>query len=223
MKHQYTNNIYSVTSTTKSDTILFVHGFQGSFKDNLNYVSYFEEKGIQSFSINFEGLNVPSQVEQLESLIRFVSSLDTINRLYLFAESQGGLVSLLANKDGINGLILLYPACNLPDLARERYSTKEEIDERFLLFDYEVDRTYFQSIYDLDVFSSMKNRDIPTLILHGSMDELVPYRYSEALVKHLGNALLVCIENQGHGFYIPFSNETIAPIVESFLKEKCAI
>lgn len=218
MNHQFINNVYSVTTQSKSDAIIFVHGFQGSYEDNLNYVSYFEERGIQSFSINFIGLNISSQVQQLEALIQYVSSLVNIEHIYLFGESQGGLVSLLANKDLVDRLILLYPACNLPYIARSRYSDKKEIPECFTLFDYEVNKDYFECIYDLNVWQSIQNKEISTLILHGDQDALVPYSYSETLSSYLPNAKLVCIPEKEHGFYMPFSNNVIAPIVDSFLK-----
>ncbi|HWP58001.1 MAG TPA: alpha/beta hydrolase [Candidatus Acidoferrales bacterium] len=54
----------------------------------------------------------------------------------------------------------------------------------------------------------------PTLIMHGSADELVPFSHARLLASRIGNAVLVKIKRGGHLFFATHKEKVVPTIVE---------
>jgi len=220
----------------KFPTVIISHGFGGTYQDNLNYALDFIDQGIASYSFDFCGgslnsksshqtteMSVLTQVQDLLEVIKAIKTMPFVNKkqLFLFGESQGGLVSALVAsllKDDIKGLMLLYPALNIPDNARNEYNHISAIPQQFGLWGTPLGKCYYEDIYKLNVFKSIGHYLGPVIIFHGSHDELVPVEYSKKAKQIYHNADLKIIDYVGHGFYGPISKK-VAQLMIQFISD----
>lgn len=220
----------------KYPTVIISHGFGGSYQDNLNYALDFVNQGIACYSFDFCGgsshchstgktteMSVLTQLQDLLEVIKAIKKLPFVDQkhIFLLGESQGGLVSALAAsllKNDIKGLMLLYPAFNIPDNARSEYSDIHLIPLQFGLWGTPLGNCYYKDIYHFNVFKSIGNYLGPVKIYHGNNDELVPVEYSKKAKQIYSHADLEIIDNVGHGFYGPVS-KTIGKKITQFVKE----
>ncbi len=80
-------------------------------------------------------------------------------------------------------------------------------------------RTYFfclRHIYETDCADKWSRIDIPTLIIHGKKDTVIPARHASGMAKKIPQCELVFMENGNHLFVINEARETIK-ILEKFL------
>lgn len=196
--------------------------------DSMNlYALGFAERGYAAIAFDFCGgssssrsdgaekdMTVFSEIDDLKAVFAYVKSLDYIDRdkIYLFGTSQGGFVSALAANDmpdEIAGLILLYPAFNIPELAQKSglaggsFNIGNYLGNSgrlgFSFPDYGED--YINTLKDFDAFEHIADFKGKVLILHGSKDFIVRYTYSERAAEVYGeNCTLHIINGAGHGF-----------------------
>jgi dienelactone hydrolase len=129
-------------------------------------------------------MSVMTEVADLNAVIDSLTRLDFVDtdNLFLMGESQGGLVCALAaagRSDDVKGLVLIYPAFVIPDHARRRYPSIQDIPERITDMYMPLGAIYYRDIYDLDVYAAITAYDKNVLILHGDSDPVVPLEYSE--------------------------------------------
>lgn len=207
----------------KFPTVIICHGFGGSYQDNFNYAIDFANRGIASYLFDFCGgslnskssgktseMSVLTELRDLLEVIKAIKMLPFVEQtqLFLLGESQGGLVCALAAsilKSDINGLMLLYPALNIPDNARNEYNNIKSIPQHFGLWGTPLGKCYYEDIYQLNIFKSIVHYLGPVVIFHGSHDELVPIEYSKKAKDTYNRADLKIIDFVGHGFYGPVS------------------
>ncbi|MGN1183346.1 MAG: alpha/beta hydrolase family protein [Faecalibacillus sp.] len=227
--HLKDRNIYGVFVLPKTShqfpIVIFCHGFNGTYQDNMNYAMNFVQMGIGSFLFDFCGgsinslsskktteMSVFTELDDLSAVIQNIKELSFINQdqMFLFGESQGGLVSALYASqvnNNIAGLILLYPAFNIPDNAKNEYQSIDHIPHQFGLWGVPLGSCYYKDIYNLDVFSSIRDYCGPVLIFHGSHDEIVPVSYSQKANQIYHHSHLRIIKYNGHGIYGPLTKE----------------
>lgn len=135
-----------------------------------------------------------TEVADLEAVLAAVRGLDYVDsgRCFLLGSSQGGVVSALvaeAHANEVEGLILFYPAFNIPELAN-LFAGMASGDHA----------AYIESLKGYDVFEHIGSFPKGVLILHGSLDFIVSTSYSERAVALYPQARLVVIEGATHGF-----------------------
>jgi pimeloyl-ACP methyl ester carboxylesterase len=62
----------------------------------------------------------------------------------------------------------------------------------------------------------------PTLVLHGTADEIVPFAHAEHLAEKVPHAKLVSVKGGKHIFFATHSEEVLAPLIEFFKAQHCA-
>ena len=123
--------------------------------------------------------------------------------LFLLGGSQGGFVStyVAATKsDDIKGLIAMYPAYVLQDVARSLSPDPENIPETMDLMGITIGRIYNEDAMSFDIYDVMQNYTKDVLIMHGTEDDIAPISYSERAVTVFPSAQLVKFDDAGHGF-----------------------
>lgn len=217
-------------------TVVICHGFAGSYQDNLNYALDLAEHGIASFSFDFCGgslsaksskktteMSVMTELNDLNDTLKALKTVPFIDnkQIYLFGESQGGLVCALTAaqlKKDIKALILLYPAFNIPDNARSEYRYKDSIPVQFGLWGTPLGQCYYKDVYDLHVFQIISQYSGPVLIFHGDKDELVNISYSLQAKHHYHQASIHIINDVGHGFYGQTAQK-VSEMIVTFIKD----
>ena len=184
-----------------------------------------------------DDMTVFTELEDLRAVVKTVKSLEYVDssELYLLGSSQGGLVSaLLADEcpDEFAGMILFYPAFNIPDMVKLLNSSGKWGDLGNLGGMMTMSEKYINSIKDFDVWSHIGKFSKPVCIIHGTKDIIVPISYSEKAIGLYPSATLNKIEGASHGFNTANLGEMgsllgasadydsqVMPIVQEFLKK----
>ena len=150
-------------------------------------------------------MSIFTEKEDLLAIIDYIKQQDFVDKdnFFLLGESQGGMVSAITAVEripDIKAMVLYYPAFCIPDMAHERFKSREEITETCEAFKLEISRKYYADVWDLDVFAEIGKFDKPVLIMHGDADEMVPHKYGEQGAAAYPDAKFVTFEGEIHGW-----------------------
>ncbi len=198
--------------------IIYAHSLGMSHKSGYEYFKDLLELGFGCLTFDFCGggysskskgqtteMSLISEAKDIMDVVEHVRKWDFIDkdRIVLLGTSQGGAASALAAgkiPDEIAGLMLLYPALLIPDVAHE-YSSTSEIPETQMFNGWiRLGKCYFEDVWDLDIFREIKKYKKEVLIVHGTSDWIVPYEYSVKADEAYENSRLMLIDGGGHGF-----------------------
>lgn len=234
---QIYGNLYLPRSDAPSfPTVMIGHGFGGSYSEMAFYAAVLAENGIAGYVFDFCGgssgsrsdgdtrqMSVLTEKRDMEAVLDGLKGYAFVdeNKLFLMGESQGGLVAALLGEertDDVRGMVLLYPALVIPDDARDEYPNREDIPDIGNRFGIAVGRGYFDDVWDMDVYEEIGKFDKDVLIIHGSVDSIVPISYSEQAANKYPSAELIVLDGAGHGFYGTQREEAASEVVR-FLQE----
>ncbi|MDO5134463.1 MAG: alpha/beta hydrolase [Eubacteriales bacterium] len=197
--------------------VIMSHGYNGCHKDFQEEGRYFASHGILALAIDFCGgsavsrssgdsrdMTVFTEKEDLLAVFDFVKGMEETqdDGIFLFGGSQGGLVTALAAEERRDaaGLILYYPAFNIPDDWRKRYPREEDIPEGLDFWDLPLGKGYFTSIRTLEPMKEIGGFRNRVLIIHGADDVIVPLSYQIQAQRIYEDAQLTIWPKEGHGF-----------------------
>ena len=198
--------------------VILSHGFNGCSEHSIPYAEKFLKHGIAAviFDIiggamesksggRMEDMSVKTEEGDLLAVMEKVCSLPELDRknLFLLGRSQGGLVSAMAaagREDQVRGLILLYPAFNIPGDLKKMYPDPEKVPQRQEFLGAVVGRNYYDDAADLDVEKIQKSFRGPVLIIQGQKDPVVWPGTAEIAAGRYENCRLVRLPEAGHGF-----------------------
>lgn len=222
------------------------HGFM-AFQDTVRqYAKALAELGYAAYCFDFCGgcvvkgksdgktteMSVLTEVLDLEAVLGYVRSLEYIDpeRVLLMGCSQGGFVSALAaakRENGIEKLILFYPALCIPDDARAGQMMMAKFDPRNVpetlwCGPMKLGRRYVTDMLAMDPYEKIEGFCGDVLIVHGTKDRIVKKEYSERAAqvyrKESHRVILEMIEGGGHGFSQKHDALAIG-MIRKFLKE----
>lgn len=199
--------------------VILCHGYN-SCQADLEYMAQaLANEGYLALTIDFRGggtkvismgkttdMSLKTEVEDVCGAVEFINRTrgGQFDKLYLYGESQGGLVSLLTAAmlgDKIAGLLLLYPALCIPD-DMSKVTIPE--GENHHLMGMDISQKYLDEVPKFDVYEMIKNFGGSMTIAHGDNDRTVNISYSQRLYdqqKALGRDVTFDVfENEGHGF-----------------------
>lgn len=125
-------------------------------------------------------------VRTSEAALRHLSTVLKVNRSRLVLEGQSvgtGVAVELASRGWGTKLVLISPYTTLPDVAARAF---QWIPVRLLMRDR------------FDSASRGPGLTVPTLIVHGTRDGVVPFELGEALSKVIAGAKFVAVNGAGH-------------------------
>lgn len=204
----------------KSPVVIFSHTFGGNGTDNRRMQRILIAGGIAVCSFDFRGgsgyksgrsrgdmrsMSVFTQKDDLDVVIDLVQEQEGIDpdRIYLLGASQGGFVSALVASNrpqDIRGLFLVYPAMCIPEEAKQRYSSLEEVPDEIELMGLKIGKTYYQYLLDYNFEEEIRKYKGKVFIFHGDQDEIADISYSKQAAKMYDNAKLYVMRGEGHGF-----------------------
>lgn len=200
-------------------TVVCCHGLGGSYKlckDTMG--SCFAKSGLQVYCFDFYGgskksrsggtmreMSIFTEREDLRFVIEKMKTLECVDQsnLFLLGESQGGCVAGMTAPeyvDDLKGMIQYYPAFCIPDDARKRFASVEDIPEVGGAFSKDVGRIYNEKLLDYDVYSDIVPFDKPVLIIHGDQDPVVNISYGKRAAETYPNAVFHSMPGENHGF-----------------------
>jgi len=218
-------NLMGHLYTAESETIIIMcHGFTGDkfelgrftpVAESLNKTGYnvlaFDFSG--SGESDDDSLTVDKQIDDLKCAIKY-SEVQGFKKFGIFAHSLGGLISLRCVMPKIEAMFLWAPVTDTIKYAMaERFTAKEmqELSERGIIT--HIVEEGFRKIIIIDKQMTidranvnqqalLKNVNCPVHIIHGKLDEMIPYTDSQEAIKLLSSqSKLTIVDDADHGFF----------------------
>lgn len=217
--------------------VILSHGYNGIHADFVNECNYFASNGFIAYAYDFSGgstrskskgastdMTIFTEKEDLLAVFHYIKNLKEVNkdRIFLFGGSQGGLVTALAAEElveEVKGLVLYYPAFNVPDDWRNTYPKEENIPKTTDFWGLQLGENFFKSIHDFYTFENIGKFDKDILIIHGDRDNIAPLSYARKAEKHYENATLIVMKGEAHGF-TPKGGQTAMEHALTFMKAR---
>lgn len=222
----------------KMPTVIFSHGFDGSYQGSERYARILAENGYVCYRFDFSGGSTGSRSDgstmemslftekaDLESAINKIRSLAYVDseNLFLIGASQGAVVSAITgakHSEKIRGMVLIYPAFVMVEDAKRLFGSADKIPQSYSLMGMNVGRNYFESLLDYDVYQDIVGYDKDVLLIHGDADTIAPLTYSEQALHVYAAAELKVMPGAGHGFSKIDAQQAMNWILEYLQKQK---
>ena len=213
--------VYRPTDDTlhRYPAVIWCHGLGENAAKADEYLRAIASEGYVAYAFDFRGgsasskstglttkeMSVKTEMEDLKEVLEHMKELRYIDRrnIFLAGDSQGGLVAALvgiSESRSVKGLILLYPAFNIPDDGRARYPKNRDIPDSTVVVGTTVGSVYYKDIRNLNPYKKLSRFGGDVLIIHGEADTMVPLSVSETLSGAFPSATLKTIPGAGHGF-----------------------
>ena len=150
-------------------TILFLHGNAGSLENRIHKINHFKDMNINFLLVAWRGFNgnegKPTEqglYEDARSAVRWLKSKGILEKnIIIYGESLGTAVAIqISQNKNFAGIILESPFTSMIAAGKNVYPY---LPVKFLLKDkYESNK-------------KIKNIKIPILIMHGKIDNIVPF------------------------------------------------
>lgn len=216
--------------------MIFSHGYNSCMTDFYAACEFFSSRGIAAAAFNFCGgglrdksgfpttsMSLATEKEDLLAVFERVSSLECVDRVFLFGSSQGGMVSALAAeelRDRIGGLMLQFPALCIPDDWSRKYPDGSDIPDVVDMWGMNIGRDFIAAARSMVLSEAVGSYSGDVLIMHGDNDDIVPLHYSEWAAKTYKNARLELFPGEGHGFS-ERENARMNEMCLEFIKKHC--
>lgn len=228
--------LYRPIREGKIPTIIFSHGYGGTHSVGTPYAQRLASYGFAFYEFDFRGgatynrsdgtpteMSIFTEKSDLEAVLSTIKELDFVdtNNLFLMGTSQGGLVSAMVSAEhpeDIKADILLYPAFCVVEDAINRYGNINNVPDAVTFMGMTVGKTYYQDLFNYNVFDDIKRFNKNVLLIHGDRDSIVDISYSERAVDVYQNSELKTITGAGHGFYGDDFDEAIGYILDFLSK-----
>jgi hypothetical protein len=209
------------TEEEKSPLLILSHGFTGHMEERhiLGAAAAARSAGFAVLRVElyghghsggaFRDHTVRIWVDELVQIVDRMGRLDFVSSIYLCGHSQGGLAVMLAaaeRRNAVAGLIPLSPAWMVPGEARKGrllglpFDPENIPDELPLGNGATLSGNYLRVIRTIEVEPAIRAYRGPVLIVHGTADATVPYRYAEEAAALYENCTLVPVEGDTHCF-----------------------
>lgn len=185
------NGTFMITSMVNDDGPVVMH-FHGNGEQVawLGFIAQeYKERGISFVAVEYPGYPGTTGVACEDEIMKAAeSALKQLaiprERLVLEGQSVGtGVAVAMAAKGWGSKLILLSPYTTLPDVGARAFSW---LPVQLLMRDR------------FDSLSRAKDVKVPTLIIHGRRDNVVPFELGEQLSKSIDGVQFMAVDDAGH-------------------------
>lgn len=209
----------ALTADKPLPTVILSHSASLTADAMNAYATAIAEAGYCAYAFDFCGacdssrsdgstdeMTVFTEVDDLRAVIDCMRQQPGVDsdHIFLLGSSQGGLVSALTAEDAgidIAGMILFYPAFNIPDLIAMMDQFGGFGGGSFGgSFGMGYSEAFCDAMRGYDVYANIGTFSRPLIIVHGSQDIIVNISYSEQAVATYPNATLYTIQGANHGF-----------------------
>ncbi|HZX11412.1 MAG TPA: alpha/beta fold hydrolase [Acidobacteriota bacterium] len=221
--------------------IILCHGFSSS-KDGRTYLgleAILNRKGVSIFRFDFfghgesqglfENITTSEAVDDVLNAIEFLRK-SGYTKIGLMGSSFGGLASLLAaSQSGVPYvLVLKSPVSDYKGMAltqksgSEIQNWKETGVMEFKSANNEKIRlgyAFYEEAKNIRVYEAAPNIKVPTLIVHGEMDETVPVEQSRKVASLIPKANLITISECDHAYSNPELFDKLLNLISRYIIE----
>lgn len=226
----------------KRPLLVIAHGFNNTLENYVDYAEELARQGYLVYRFDFYGgsrasksggtdmlnMSVLTEKADLEAVVEQLSKEKFVqgDQVTLIGASQGGVVAALyaaEHADRINKLALVFPAFVLFDDVEATYASlgvksPKDLPDVITHRNAQLGSIYLKDAMSVDIQQEMKKVTAPVMLIHGTLDDVVPYSYSLEALKVFPNSQLVTVEGGGHWIDAQF-NQVALPALEEFLRE----
>ena len=223
-------------------TILFIHGFSAKKEDNEYFIKYMQKyKNIKIFTFTLPGHEnnqvtyVPYDkwLQKAEEEFLKIKS----NKIIVIGHSMGGVLAtyLAVHHKEVKRLVLAAPAFKYFTFDKDDFDTKtallnspkvfkeygkEEVLSRLVQFPKSVLKEFMDLVSESQLLPSLI--DVPTLIVQGSADIVVPLKSSEALYDEIKSKKkkIIVLDNVTHDIFRSSEVDSLCIKIKDFLNDK---
>jgi fermentation-respiration switch protein FrsA (DUF1100 family) len=196
--------LWHPASREERPTIVYFHGTAGNLEDRLFKAKLFRARGYGIALVGYHGYDgnpgIPTEYNLYDdgrAALRAIRKKGVSEeQMVLYGESLGtGIAAqMAAEHPDIRALVLEAPYTSIPDVAASRhwyFPVRHLIKDRF------------------ETFKKIATLQMPILILHGTRDRTVPYRFGKKLFGLVTTAKkeFVTLEGAGHTNLYDFKAE----------------
>ena len=204
--------------TGRLPTVIMCHGYGSSYKlcKKLAGITL-AQSGFACVVFDFFGgsrhsisggsmtdMSVFTEKADLDAVTDAVLKMDfaDTDRLFLFGESHGGLVSAVTadSRDVYSALVLYYPAFTMAYDASRAFKRTEDIPDEAKFGVTVKGRKYFEDIMGWNVYEHIAGYKKDVLIIHGDADSVIDVSCAYKAKELYENAQLHILPGQPHGF-----------------------
>lgn len=230
------------TEDKNKPIIILCHGFSTS-KDSSTYTALaesFAKRNISTFRFDFFGhgesegdfekITISEAVDDILQAIEFIKK-QGYKKIGLVGSSFGGISSIMATsktKD-LYVLALKSPVSNYVEKEEETKSKEELLEWKkkgFCIYvsgdggKHKLNYTFFEDAKNNIGYKVAHKIKIPTLIVHGDKDLIVPYKQSVKIIKLMENGKLHTVKGANHHYDKPEHMEEMLNEIVNFVVEK---
>lgn len=198
--------------------VILSHGYNGCHSDFNSECAYFARNGFIACSFDFCGgstrskssgkstdMTVFTEKEDLLAVLDYIAAMPCSDSgtIFLMGGSQGGLVTALATEERmeqVRGMVLYFPAFNIPDDWRRNFTKAEDIPETLDFWGLTLGRNFFLSMRDFSAYDCIGSFPKEVLILQGDEDRIVAPAVAGRAAEKYAHAELVILKGEEHGF-----------------------
>ena len=197
--------------------LLFLHGNAGNITTRRARAKLFQLMGYSVFLFDYRGYGKstgsPSEkgiYQDVSAVFDYVQTNMKPKKVVLFGESIGAAFSIyLATKQPVHALILEAPFTSIHDMSSR-------------LFGFRLPKFLLSS--KLPSIDRIKNISYPTMVIHGTVDKVIPFSQGKRVYEASPASLksFIPVEGAGHnGIYLTIgATKFMKPIVEFLEKIK---
>lgn len=229
-------------------TAIVLHGFQSSRRGGsaTAVMDTLQEAGLNTLSLDFyargesdgefQDLTIAKAVENIEAMIAHVHARDPQQYIILIGSSFGGLIAQYVaakNPGKVVLLILRAPVSDWQALWHDHLTAEElknwsetgsHIATGYPGTKVTFGRAFLDDIQRQDIYEQIAPQiRVPTLIVHGDADEVVPLSQSQELKKHLVLSDLIVLPGADHRFSRSVDMEAYQYHIQNFLRKSRVI
>lgn len=232
------------TEKDKCPMVILMHGFMSNkkFHPIPMLAKAFAKEGIASISFDFnahgksEGqfidMTIANEIEDAKAVFNYVNTLPYVSNTIFVGHSQGGVIaSMLAGEleekqNKPTCVVLLAPAAVLKDDAIKGICMGKKYDasnppEYVNVFFHKLGRKFILAAQKLPIYEVACKYSGKVCIVHGKMDKIVPFSYSEKYNELYKNSELYLLDNEKH--FMSSDKQKVTSLVITFVKENVYI
>ncbi len=208
--------VFTIINSTGKNTpvVVMFHGFTGNHIEAhfifARLSKALEKVGISSVRFDFRGsgnsdwpfekMTLSSEISDALKVIEYTRR-NFDNKLGVLGLSMGGTIALLtANQIDPDALCLWAPASKNKEIFSKGIPSVPKDLRFFDVGGIRVSKEFTKEVLTFDAFGEAKKYKKPTLIIHGTSDQSVPFEHSQDLVKEFKKGTLLPIEGSDHVF-----------------------
>lgn len=227
--------------------VVHIHGFgAGTYEHKTDYLcNELAKVGIVALQFDMydkpmgrsepkiEDMSVSGQIDATKNAIKFILTLPYVDkkRIGLTGHSLGSMAVLLyaPTDKRVKVLVPQSPASNFKDMFDLfQYTEKLDLknwkktgwrDAKKAWGNFDLKYYYYEEGLKYDVYKTAEKIKVPTLVLHGAVDKVIPVKHSKELIKHIKNGKLEIIKGADHKYTINNTLPVATSLIVNWFKE----